>query len=685
MLWRLALSALLCLSLACGDDDGADAGTDTGVDAGTDTGTDVGTDSGTDVGTDAGPSVVVRPDEREACRDRDPLRQAFFGDLHVHTRFSFDVAAYDVRSDPADAYRFAQGEAIGLPPYDSTGNATRMAQLDRPLDFAAVTDHAVLFDATSICTDPTSPGYDSSTCTSYRDGDASRAEFGSFVVSIGFNPPQRTRLCRSEPELCAAAAARVWEQTVDAAEDAYDRTAECGFTSFIGYEWTGSGGGGSNLHRNVLFRTATSLAHPVTFLDAPTPDRLWDALESLCLESGTDCDLLAIPHNSNISSGEMFNPVTEAGDAYDRAFAERRAQLEPLMEIYQHKGASECVRVAGDPLASEDELCDFEQFFGEFCEGPEDEDCTPLCSVRGGTGFVGRGCVDPRDFVRGAYRTGLSELQRIGADPFRMGIVASTDSHNATPGAVAEDAWQGHTGDADDTAEEILDPFGVINIGIRTSSPGGLAVIWAEENSRHALFDAMRRRETYGTSGTRIVARFFGGWGYADDLCADADMVSAGYDGGVPMGGVLPPRVGEGAPRFVASALADAMGAPLERIQIVKGWIDAAGVTHEDVFDIAGAPGGASVDLATCEPMGEGASDLCSVWTDPDFDPAFPAFYYARVVENPVCRWSHRLCLAEGVDCDAGTPAGALASCCDPLLSKTIQERAWTSPIWYVP
>lgn len=222
-------------------------------------------------------------------------------------------------------------------------------------------------------------------------------------------------------------------------------------------------------------------------------------------------------------------------------------------------------------------------------------------------------------------------------------------------------------------------------------NPGGLAVVWAEENARDSIYSALTRRETYGTSGTRQIVRFFGGWEYGADMCGSADFAKLGYAGGVPMGSDLPARGEASAPTFAVSALADPgsdanPGSPLQRIQIVKGWVDGAGAVHEKVYDVAGADNGASVDLNTCEPQGEGEQELCSVWTDPSFDPSQGAFYYTRVLDNPTCRWSQQLCTAAAVDCsDPSTIGAGYEGCCAADRRPIVQERAWTSPIWYTP
>ncbi|RLB52025.1 MAG: hypothetical protein DRJ42_15780 [Deltaproteobacteria bacterium] len=681
-LLRPSLSTLVFLPLlmvGCGDD--GDTGDSGAVDSGV-------LDSRVDSGAPdtAPPPLVMLPDTREACADREPLKRPFFGDLHVHTALSFDAVTFDVRTRPRDVYAFARGAPLELPPYDGTGAATRQVTIDRPLDFAAVTEHSEFLAETPLCWTPGTEAYDSRTCTSYREGDATIGDFGALTGVFLTNPPRRPPLCILEPELCAAALGDSWTEIMDAAEEAYDRTSACEFTSFVGYEWTGAPAG-SNIHRNVIFRSRTVPSVPTSYVEASRPEPLWDAIDRNCRDASEDCDALIIPHNSNLGASLMFVPEDIGGDPYDEALATRRAAMEPIVEIYQHKGASECFVRPDDPLGSEDELCNFEQMHADLCTGAADdsEDCVDLCSVGGGIGFLG-GCVEPGDFVRGALRNGLSELRRVGANPFQFGFIGSTDFHNGNAGGTAEDAWPGAQGDSDDDPEEALKVGGTPLVRGFTASPGGLAVIWAEENTREALFDNLRAREAYATSGTRIILRFFGGFGYAADLCDDPDLVTTGYADGVPMGGELTAAPAGTAPSFVLSALRDAMGTQLQRIQVIKGWIDAAGVTHEEVYEVGGDPmNGATVDTASCTPAGPGADALCSVWTDPDFDAAEAAFYYARVIENPTCRWSQYLCNDLSVDCATLSTDSPYAACCDSDRAQTIQERAWSSPIWYTP
>jgi len=292
-------------------------------------------------------------------------------------------------------------------------------------------------------------------------------------------------------------------------------------------------------------------------------------------------------------------------------------------------------------------------------------------------------------FVRNALKEGLLQEQTLGVNPFRLGIVASTDTHNGDPGDVREDSYVGHVGVNDDTPAHGQLNLTSNNGWLGENSPAGLAVVWAEENSRDALFSAMRRRETYGTSGPRHVVRFFAGK-YKPNICDDLEFVTTGYTQGGPMGSEIGPVGGKKSPVFAVLAMKDPgdpghPGTQLQRVQIVKGWVDANGAAQEKVFDVAGdANNGASVDLATCTPTGTGADTLCAAWQDPQFNEAERAFYYVRVLENPTCRWSTYVCNANGIDCSSSVPP-AFALCCDARIPKTIQERSWSSPIWYRP
>jgi hypothetical protein len=409
---------------------------------------------------------------------------------------------------------------------------------------------------------------------------------------------------------------------------------------------------------------------PTTYYEQPTPQGLWTELGNTCLDAGTGCDALIIPHNPNESNGKMFRVPVE-----DAAQAAVRAAMEPLLEIYQHKGDSECRNGLSGILGAPDELCDFEK-----------EQYGPFVDCGDGTGSFGAshlGCVSRRDFARGALLEGLKEEERIGVNPFQLGFIGSTDTHNGAAGFVGEDTFVGHRGTDDDTPAKRLGR-GTLTIGGISFSPGGLAGVWAEENSRDGIFRALRRREVFATSGPRITPRFFGGWNLTPTLCSDPDMVQDAYAQGVTMGSSLPaPPPGATAPSFLVSALRDPgtiakPGTQLQRIQIVKGWRE-NDESHYQVYEVAGdALNGADVDTDTCVTSGTGFDSLCAVWSDPDFDPAEHAFYYARVVENPTCRWS-------AYECNRLAPAERPASCSDPTWPKAIQERAWTSPIWFTP
>jgi hypothetical protein len=636
------------------------------------------------------PSGRPYSEDREPCADRDALRQAYWGELHVHSSLSMDAWLWDVRNGPDDVYRFARGEETMLPPLDAEGRPSRPTRLERPIDFVALTDHASFQGEVALCTRPGSARYDSEPCRLFRgEAELPANPLGSIGTRMGAlsdaldltrDIPTRSRtLCGdADFSICIDSMKTVWEEQQAAAERHYDRSEQCRLTTFHGYEYTATPRL-AKVHHNVIFRNADVPETPIAWIDEPDVYELWRELDEQCRESGGQCDVLTIPHNSNLSNGNMF-AITgqDLPREAQRARAVLRADIERLVEISQIKGDSECRNGFASVLGGRDEFCEYEEW-----RGPEAKDCGP-----DGTSFgalAGQGCVSRKDYVRYALLEGFREQARIGVNPFKLGIIAATDTHNATPGDVEEYAYQGWAGSSDASPEQRLlsetqGPAAAIT-ALR-SSPGGLAGVWAEENSRDAIFDAMKRRETFGTSGPRITARFFGGWDYAPELCGDAELVAKGYAGGVPMGGDLPPRPpGAEAPRFVVSAMRD-LGAPghpgglLQRAQIVKGWVGDDGLFHQAIYDVAGGENGADVDLATCTPRGSGHDALCRVWTDPHFDPARNAVYYVRVLENPSCRWSALQCLEQ--------PASARGSgCSDPNVDATIQERLWTSPIWY--
>ena len=481
-------------------------------------------------------------------------------------------------------------------------------------------------------------------------------------------------MCGDDDATCRRELASVWQSIQDSAERWYDRSADCAFTTFHAWEYSHSPQA-TKVHRNIILRNEIVPELPISSLETPVAMDLRRQLLTQCNDSGSGCDAIAIPHNPNLSNGQMFRrEYADLPIEGQREEAALRARLEPVVEMMQIKGESECRNGMYNVLGGEDELCGFEKIrdFGN----AEVEDCL---TGSGSGAQAGKGCTSRTDYVRYALLEGLSEKARIGVNPYAFGFVGSTDTHTATPGAVSE--WDRPYKYGYSVKQGLT--VGDARRSVAFQSPGGLAGVWAEENTRDAIFDAFKRRETFATSGPRIAPRFFASWNMPDDICDSNSLAAEGYRSGVAMGSVLQRASdADASPSFVVSAVADpgtaaAPGVDLQRLQIVKGWLGEGDTFHQQVIDVAGnADNGASVDPATCKPTGKGHTSLCAVWQDPEFDPAEDAVYYARVVENPSCRWSTRLCLSLPED---ERPDG----CYSDRLPKTVQERAWTAPIWY--
>jgi len=591
-----------------------------------------------------------------------------------------DANSSGTRTTPDDAYRFARGEAIEVPDGEVIPG-TRSAQLERPLDFAAVTDHAEWMAEVSLCTTPGSLTYDSPGCKIYRGEDESwlaralrlkgfRARIGGLLGLLG----RRSDVCGEDDVICRKQLTAVWRANQEATERWYDRSSACDFTTLHGWEYSHSPYS-TKVHRNIILRNELSPELPISSLETPREIDLRHQLMALCNDTETGCEAIAIPHNPNLSNGRMF--AIEYADlplAQQREEAALRAELEPVVEMMQIKGESECRNGMFEVLGAPDELCGFEKVRDMGRQEVED------CKEGFGEGAqAGRGCTSRTDYVRYALLEGLREEERIGVNPFSFGFIGSTDTHMSTPGAVRESSFPFKFGATPKTLLTIGDQ----DRGPAFWNPGGLAGVWAEENSRDAIFNALKRRETFATSGPRIIPRLFGSWSFDPERCTAPEFAATGYAEGVPMGGTLPARPSDSAiPSFAVSALADPgteenPGGLLQRIQIVKVRVDAAGRFLQEVHDVAGDPDNAAVvDLDTCTPQGPGARSLCGVWQDAGFEPGQDAIYYARIIENPSCRWSQRVCASLPRD---SQPDG----CRTDQLPKVIQERAWTSPIWY--
>lgn len=637
-------------------------------------------------------------EERIKCSNFEPIRQPLFGDLHVHTKYSFDSYLSGQRNNPDQAYRYAKGESITLP--DANNEPTVTAKIGRPLDFTSITDHAEFLGQINVCTENSwSAGYWWPHCTMTRASNLwvqlLSASWWTNLGGQGTDRTERSFACTLGD--CDQGQLDFWQDIQLQAEHHYDRSSNCKFTTFVGYEYTDAPDQ-KNMHRNVIFRNANVTKLPVSVYETGRGNfpELWRRLREECIDQDQGCDVMAIPHNPNLSAGLMFRDPETDEERDNRLF------FEPVVELIQHKGASECRfdRLRGLGVGTEDELCDFEQVLSD--------NLHMLSSVNGVVRSdraeeVAIESFGRRNMMRNVLKDGLLIEQQTGTNPFTMGFIGSTDTHSATPGGAEEKNYVGHLGRRDSEYRNVQDHF--------FSNPGGHVVVWAEENSRDAIFNAIRRKETYATSGTRPILRFFGGANLDPGLCDSPTMIEDAYAQGVPMGGELSSTHGQ--PKFLVRVQKDPgtaqhPGTDLQRVQIIKGWVDSKGTTHEKVYDVAGDPdNGAGVNPLSCKPQGLGHSQLCTVWQDPQFDVRQNAFYYARAAENPTCRWSTHQCQAAGVNpFDKSCPAQASAAnersialgatgyvyskCCldpatQPFYSPTIQERAWSSPIWYKP
>ena len=621
-------------------------------------------------------------------------RDAFFGDLHVHTRYSFDAFIFGTTASPDDAYRYAKGGSIKHPlGFDM--------QLDDPLDFYAVTDHAAWLGMIRAYADPTTkPGQLDFAADLHGLNDPENLNTNTFARRAGLfgnlitgeliepskNPFKLLAAYLQEDTIFGTAAydrethQSAWRDIAEAAER-HNNPGE--FTTFIAYEFTSSGPGQSNLHRNVIFKDSKAPLQPFSIVDSQNPEDLWnwmDNLRDLGVES------LAIPHNSNGSDGQMFKLVDWAGNPMDDDYASQRMRNEPLVEITQVKGTSDT-----HPLLSpNDEWADFGIMNNRVA--------SPFYSKPNGS------------YVREAYLRGLSLEAEYKINPYKFGLVGASDTHT---GAISDKESDYHSkiGILDGTPElrgaapvtqslrdqleeaganVIVDGFldiegkDYIDTGYTEWGASGLAAVWAENNTRESIYDAFRRKETFATSGSRIKVRFFGGYGL-DAILDQEDPVKYAYANASTMGSDLLQNNNE-APEFMVWALRDVKRAPLDRVQIIKGWTELSGKPHEKIYDVACSDGRkansktglckdsrAKVNLNNCKiSKNVGADELKVVWKDPDFNPNHKAFYYVRVLENPTCRWSTWDAIKSGEK-----PRGDLPA--------TIQERAWSSPIWYVP
>lgn len=573
----------------------------------------------------------------------DPLKDAYFGETHVHTSTSMDAFIGGNRMTPEDAYRFARGEEV-----IANGSPHR---LKRPLDFCAISDHAEYFGETYTLMNPGTPGYDDPIAKQMREADNYEDAMALFVKYV-ITPARSGGSVHPSFYQGEASTMSGWRKNFEATEKYYEPGK---FTTLHAFEWSAAPNAG-NLHRNVIFRDTIVPQMPFSANDSRDPQKLWAWMQRQ-IENGSK--VLAIPHNSNGSKGMMFPEVDVEGKPITADYARIRQNMEPVIEMMQIKGNSE----VHPDFWPNDEFADFEMAY----------------SIQD---YSGRK-FEKRNYVRYGLERGLKYEEDLGVNPFKYGFVGGSDNHNGTPGNVEEDNYQvGSHGLADQTAEDRVKQ--VID-GWATAydiNPGSLTGVWAESNTREAIWDAIKNKETFATSGPRIKVRLFGSYDFENSYDSSS-FVEEGYAKGVPMGGDLPVANGK-TPQFIVWATKDPIGPGLDRIQIVKGWLD-DGEMKEKIYNVAVSdkreirkdgsvePLKATVNLETGDFDGTmGSAELITIWKDPDFDPSQKAFYYARVLQLPTARWTLYDEIRENVKYPESVP-------------KSIVERAWTSPIWYTP
>jgi len=580
-----------------------------------------------------------------------------FGDTHFHTNLSFDAGLVGTRLDVDAGYRFARGEKV-------ISNTGQPVQLIRPLDFLVITDHAEFIGLAPMIqtSDPAllADPWGKWVHERFNAGPEGRMEAFANIIEYGTvklkNPLSSNDTARS-----------IWVDFVEKAEG-YNEPGS--FTAMTGFEWSSSPMG-NNLHRCVIFADGidkTSRTLPFSLFDGGDPEDLWKYLAGY--EKKTGGRVLAIPHNGNLSNGLMFAEVDSKGNKLSRAYAQSRMRWEPLMEAVQIKGDEETHPF----LSPDDEFADFETWDVSNISGsaPKKDEMLQY------------------EYARSALRLGLKLGADLGANPYKFGMIGASDTHTGLSTTREENyfgKYQSTEPSPDRHNGEVI-PSNDPSLRVLTSqeSAAGLSAVWARENTRNAIFDAMKRQEVYATTGTRIRVRLFAGWNFEADEVIRPDFVSAGYTRGVPMGGDLRKAPKGGAPRFMIRALRDPDGANLDRIQVIKGWLDASGETHERIYDVAvsdgrkiGADGrckkpvGSTVDVEKATYTNKiGDALMSAYWQDPDFDPKQSAFYYVRVLEIPTPRWTTYDAAFFEIERPDNVPA-------------TIQDRAYTSPVWYTP